>query len=188
MLLEYGLVQAHLDNGSEFVDASPTQLEPLSMPEDLYHAYINKLASLLDSERGGKTVTSLVVQKGDSGVEYIFTSNARRSRELSDAENFLSVLLHILKDDKRRAFGPAASKNASTALKRRLLDHAVMFNIRRIMLYLKTLAGAISDCIEDLAKRQENTGKSEMTPKTGWIFLDGTKQHSVSPLMNEHST
>ncbi|KXJ87909.1 hypothetical protein Micbo1qcDRAFT_167044 [Microdochium bolleyi] len=158
MLLDYGLVQAQRGQGVDFADNPQADAEPPTSQESFYQIFLDKLAFLLDSDRGGNTVSALAILKGDSGApEYVFTSNARRESDMSDAKDRLSALLRILKEDKGRAIRLGASKNAPAALRRKLVDRALLANIRRLHVYLGSIDKAIVACLASLPSSRDQS-------------------------------
>jgi hypothetical protein len=119
-------------------------------PERAFHDFVNKLAQLCDIERGGKTVTSLVVLDELDHIEYRFTSNDRTTEELSHAQKFLTSIL--------KALSRGANHDVQAFISH-ILRKSLCFARPRVEPYVKELKKEVTSCINVI--RSENTDECE---------------------------
>ncbi len=119
-------------------------------PERAFHDFVNKLSQLCDIERGGKTVTSLVVLQGFDHVEYRFTSNDRTAEELNHAQKFITSILNALSK---------GTKDNAQAFISHILQKSLCFARPRVEIYVKALKKEVPSCINTI--RGENTDECE---------------------------
>ncbi|KAH6693909.1 hypothetical protein F5X68DRAFT_47612 [Plectosphaerella plurivora] len=125
---------------------SPSEVCDSSDPEQLFKAFLNKLALVCDSSKGGDTVTAIWVSEDAPGqVEYHIASNQLKSHELDAMGSFVRTLLVEVRDADAR---PSAQDQANKAL----LLPILRFNRPRINIYLNDLRQEAEKC---LVKRAE---------------------------------
>lgn len=107
---------------------------------DSFQLFLCKLAQILDTTKGGDTITALVALKGRDGPEYLFTSNSRKDGEFETAKNFLSGLLKFI--------GENPDDLKEKVLQKRALWEILEFNFPRVNCYLKGILLSIRKCID----------------------------------------
>uniref|UniRef100_A0A0D2XB26 Uncharacterized protein n=1 Tax=Fusarium oxysporum (strain Fo5176) TaxID=660025 RepID=A0A0D2XB26_FUSOF len=124
-------------------------LRPAEIPErprteeERYHHFLHKLASICDSTKGGKTVTSIAILDEEEKYKYVFACNQISDRDLSDTRDLLTTVLTSLYDF--HTF-PLDKKNT---VESEILKKILSFNSPRINCYLNTLkAKNIVECLE----------------------------------------
>ncbi|KAK7931826.1 hypothetical protein PG985_002538 [Apiospora marii] len=118
------------------------------IPED-YASFVYKLAHVCDSKKGGATVTSFMVLRGDNGadsVHYWFASNQRSQSELQETKTYAERLL-------RKVAQLSVSSQRQSPTQRRsphdvLLQDVLQFNTPRLATYLKNLHLRIQECLQ----------------------------------------
>ncbi|KAK8029216.1 hypothetical protein PG991_006272 [Apiospora marii] len=123
--------------------------EPLGIPTDsmlpsfeAHKCFANKLAQVLDCERGGRTVTALTILQGDNSQPvYIIASNQRSHEQLQDAQKFLTELLGFVHTN--------PSRLNSKPLLKKVVGIIIMFNFPRFQAYLINLRKCLEACIVD---------------------------------------
>lgn len=119
-----------------------------------FHHFVNKLAQLCDSERGGDTVTAFVVLEYPDHIEYRFTSNQRRIEEFDRTKHYTASLLQLLGN---------AEKQELPSVSLSVLRVSLSFNRSRVSYYVNTLKKEASFCIS--ACEKESTNEGERIPK-----------------------
>ncbi|KAK7976629.1 hypothetical protein PG989_015092 [Apiospora arundinis] len=126
--------------------------ESLGIPTDsmlasfeAHKCFTNKLAQILDKERGGRTVTALTILQRNRRPIYVIASNLRKQDELDEAQRFLKKLLSFVHDNPLQ-LNPKP-------LYKRVLGRIILFNLLRIQAYLVNLRMYLSTCIDDCGKR-----------------------------------
>ncbi|EXM30552.1 OTT_1508-like deaminase [Fusarium oxysporum f. sp. vasinfectum] len=124
-------------------------LRPVEVPErprteeERYHNFLHKLASICDSTKGGKTVTSIAILDEEEKYKYVFACNQISDRDLSDTRDLLTTVLTSLYDF--HTF-PLDKKNT---VESEILKKILSFNSPRINCYLNALkAKNIVECLE----------------------------------------
>ncbi|RBR21812.1 hypothetical protein FVER53590_00420 [Fusarium verticillioides] len=124
-------------------------LRPAEVPdrprteEERYHHFLHKLASICDSTKGGKTVTSIAILDEEEKYKYVFACNQISDGDLDDTRDLLTTVLTNLCDF--HTF-PLAKKNT---VQSETLKKILSFNSPRINFYLNVLkARSIADCLE----------------------------------------
>jgi hypothetical protein len=107
---------------------------------DPFQIFLCKLAQILDSRKGGDTVTALVALQGTDGPEYLFTSNNLKDGEFKSAEDFLSGFLQLI--------GENPDDLNEKAVQKRALWEILEFNFSRVDYYLTRILVSIRDCID----------------------------------------
>lgn len=117
---------------------SPSEVCNVREPEQLFKAFVNKLALVCDSTKGGTTVTAIWVSEDAQGrVEYHLASNQRKKHELEAVAAFLRTLLQQVAD-----------ADANGLLSTQLLLPILRFNRPRIDLYLDDLRQEAQKCLD----------------------------------------
>jgi hypothetical protein len=107
-------------------------------PEHTFQCFVNKIAQLCDSEKGGETVTSFVVLQHPDHIEYRFTSNQRATADFNRAKNFTTSILRILGSMKRHEKQSVISD---------ILRKSLSFSRSRVTVYMRLLKDQAGLCI-----------------------------------------
>jgi hypothetical protein len=114
--------------------------------EQVFQAFVNKLAFVCDSVKGhqGSTITSvMILQEHDSDrIDFWFASNSRTSQELEQTAAFMRLLLQGIGS----ALGPQST--TTHAPQRGLLRDVLQFNMRRIKVYVQGLRTQAELCLD----------------------------------------
>ncbi|KAF5551789.1 hypothetical protein FNAPI_7395 [Fusarium napiforme] len=124
-------------------------LRPAEVPErprteeERYHHFLHKLASICDSTKGGRTVTSIAILDEEEKYKYIFACNQVSDGDLDDTRDLLTTVLTSLCDF--HTF-PLGKKNT---VESEILKKILSFNSPRINFYLNHLKTKnIVECLE----------------------------------------
>lgn len=119
---------------------SASQAEPLDArdPEQLFRAFVYKLAHLCDYMKRGSTVTSFVILQGVR-VLYKFAANQQKAGELETTRQYVESLL--TKVDQL-----VSASSGRLQLRAKIHREVLIFNKPRITLYLKQLQAQVEDC------------------------------------------
>ncbi|KAK8126939.1 uncharacterized protein PG998_002698 [Apiospora kogelbergensis] len=135
--------------------------ESLGIPTDsmlasfeAHKCFTNKLAQILDKERGGRTVTALTILQSNRRPIYVIASNLRTKEELGEAQTFLKRLLGFVHDN-------PLELNPKPLFKK-VLGRIILFNLPRIQAYLINLRRYLGTCIDDCGKREETQSILEL--------------------------
>jgi hypothetical protein len=128
---------------AKFLDLSS---EAAQSPERAFHDFVNKLAQLCDTERGGKTVTALTVLQYPDHIQYRFTVNNREVVELDRTQKFITSTLSSLAKAERHDVHSITSN---------ILRASLSFARSRVEAYVNALKKEIVSCIS--ASRREDT-------------------------------
>ena len=120
--------------------------DPFDLENDkhVYCAFINKLSHVCDSEKGGTTVTSLMILLENDKAKtphYWFASNQRSPDEIEAAVAFVRRLLRKIDDATRTPKG-------DDTVRKQLLNEVLRFNRLRISSYLSVLQSQARECLE----------------------------------------
>ncbi|KAF5677153.1 hypothetical protein FDENT_9276 [Fusarium denticulatum] len=132
-----------------------------------YEKLICKMAQILDNEKGGDSVTALIVAKGLRGPDYVFASNLKKASELDRAKLFLSDLLEYV--------GSNPDGLTPKGLQKQVFDRILEFNFLRFDVYLNGLGAALQSCIDNCERSQEPSRFSDMAQ------LQAIKDKSLFP-------
>ncbi|KAM0547026.1 hypothetical protein ACHAPJ_010569 [Fusarium lateritium] len=110
--------------------------------EQRYHRYLHRIASVCDSTKGGKTVTSVTILDGEERFTYIFGCNQISMGELSKTQKFITDLLRKLSGFDKLKDGEKNSVRSD------VLKMILVFNLPRINCYLRDLKNQLVDCFE----------------------------------------
>ncbi|KAK4446530.1 hypothetical protein QBC34DRAFT_304972 [Podospora aff. communis PSN243] len=146
VILLYCLTAAYV-NGQKAESAASEASLPSSRKQ-IFFCFVNKLAHVCDSRKGGKTVTSFAVLQPGS-IEYRFGSNERRPAELRRVRDYITGILTTLGEAAGDEIKKAA-KNSNHTIFCHILGRIVLFNRPRIEGYARTLAKQIDFCIDEV--------------------------------------
>lgn len=141
IILLHALTQFCMNNNA-LKKQEPVSNVALQNSEQLFHDFMNKLAQICDSNRGGATVTANVALMDNEGVEYRFASNRRTEAELKTMEDFIEEILSSLK-----TWTPANSAQ----VKAKVLQKIVAFNHLRLRIYVQDIYKHSQECIDSPA-------------------------------------
>ncbi|KAM0217830.1 hypothetical protein ACHAPQ_011806 [Fusarium lateritium] len=122
--------------------------------EQKYHCFLNKLASICDRTKGGKTVTSIAILDGDDKFTYVFGCNQVTTRDLHETRDFLTALLKKLSGTHK------LGQEEKFSVERDVLKMILGFNSPRIGCYLGELKKSIDECLEDCEQQKSATATS----------------------------
>ncbi|CZR61727.1 uncharacterized protein PAC_11624 [Phialocephala subalpina] len=128
-------------------DPSPDMTQS---PEHTFQWFVNTLAQLCDSDKGGKTVTAFTVLQHPDHIEYRFTSNQRGTEEFIRAQTFTSSILHIL--------GSMQGHEKQSVISD-ILRRSLSFSRSGVTVEVRILKGRAEECIS--ACEIENTDECE---------------------------
>jgi hypothetical protein len=136
------------------IEATESEATPPRSRKQTYFCFVNKLAQICDSRRGGKTVTAFAVLQSGS-VEYRFGCNDVNASRLASVRQYITGLLNMLgqasADDIKQALA-----DPHTPLFSQLLREIVQFNRPRIERYVAVLAGSLEICIDQTRSEEES--------------------------------
>jgi cytochrome P450 len=147
LLVKLNELWAH-NQKSPVVDGRPTSRQT---PKDAFQCFLNKLAQICDTERGGKTVTAFTVLKHPDHIEYVFASNQRKLKGLVEAQGFVKDLLTCLGE---------VELSALDGLKSAMIRKIICFGKPRIQGYIGDLKAHTATCIEFCKKETTDEGTS----------------------------
>lgn len=153
ILLDKGLDNAckRFTGGFEQVDA--VRPETIISDEQFFRYFVNKLAQVCDSERGGATVTALsVLQTVDNVIIFCLGSNSRTGEKLQRTKDFLSDLLRFI------GLHPTEMNNKS--LKKQVLWKILEFGVLRVVVYLNQINKSLECCIANCREMGGNKTQS----------------------------
>jgi len=130
-------------------DSDPSS-DMTQSPERTFQCFVNKLAQLCDSDKGGKTVTAFTVLQHPDHIEYRFTSNQRDNEDFIRAQNFTTSILHIL--------GSMEGREKQSVISN-ILQTSMSFSRSRVTVYMRILKNQAVTCIS--ACKVENTIECE---------------------------
>jgi hypothetical protein len=108
-------------------------------------SYANCLAEVCDSEKGGDTVTGVVILQHPSNIQYVIASNQRSQNKLDQTKSFVTSLLKLLKENSQQDHGPgSASPKPRVEVLRSIID----FNSSRLSLYALWISKHTEACID----------------------------------------
>lgn len=144
VVLLTSLREAHHRTGQT---RAPSDTESGESPSRTFECFVNKLAQVCDSRRGGDTVTSLAILRLPDKLLYVFASNQRSSKEIDRVSEFIYSLLYYVGTVGAQA-GSFGDEESSTMF-RHLLRNILAFNSNRVKYYAKGLARRLGECIAD---------------------------------------
>ncbi|KAK3319859.1 hypothetical protein B0T19DRAFT_445646 [Cercophora scortea] len=118
-------------------------------PEQLFHAFVNKLAHICDYNRGGDTVNSFVVLNNNVNpgkVHYWMAANRQSDQELQATVAFVENILGLA--------GRAASEDLTSQkeAKKAVLNSILWFNRRRVGIYSRDIQSRAAVCLAQCAE------------------------------------
>ncbi|SPJ72338.1 uncharacterized protein FTOL_02066 [Fusarium torulosum] len=123
--------------------------------EQKYHYFLNRLASICDSTKGGKTVTSITILDGEDKFTYAFGCNQVTTTDLHETRDFLTALLKKLSGTHR------LGQEETRSVEKDVLKMILTFNSPRISCYLGELKKNIGRCLE-YCERQTSANASSI--------------------------
>jgi len=106
--------------------------------EHIFQRFVNTLAQLCDSGKGGNTVTAFTVLQHPDHIEYRFTSNQRDTEDFIRTQNFTSSILHILGN---------MQEHEKQSVVSNILRRSLSFNRSRVTVDVKILKAQAEKCI-----------------------------------------
>jgi hypothetical protein len=114
--------------------------------EHIFQSFVNKLAHLCDTDKGGNTVTAFTVLKHPDQIEYRFTSNQRGTDDFVRAKDFITSILNILGNMEGHEKEGVISS---------ILRKSLSFSRARLMVDMRILKSRVISCMN--ACEAENT-------------------------------
>lgn len=117
-------------------------------PKQLFHAFVYKLAHVCDREKGGETVTSIMildesnVLADETKLTYVFGVNQATHEHLECTSLFLRTILQ-----KVAGAPPKTDAKGRNAAERELRQIVLRFNRPRVRFYLKSLKNKAELCL-----------------------------------------
>ncbi|KAJ4366096.1 hypothetical protein N0V85_009217 [Neurospora sp. IMI 360204] len=117
-------------------------------PKQLYQAFVYKLAHVCDREKGGKTVTSIMILNTSNVLTdepeftYVFGVNQATPQHLEHTASFLHTVLK-----KVAVAPPVTDTEGRTAAERELRQIVLRFNRPRVRFYLQSLRDRANVCL-----------------------------------------
>ncbi|KAI0123440.1 hypothetical protein BJ170DRAFT_687445 [Xylariales sp. AK1849] len=139
IVFEKGLERLHFSRFPDFDQSTSMRAESLISNEQWFHCFLDKVAQVCDSERGGETVTAVAVLQDLQGPIYVLGSNQRSQRELGKTEEYLKRLLSLI--------GENPDRLKDRTLRKHVMWQALEFGIKRVDLYLRILIAVLDQCI-----------------------------------------
>lgn len=109
----------------------------------VFQAFVNKLGHVCDSMKGGTTVTTFVVLRGENNqgvVNYWFAVNKRSTSELEATVTYVQGLL-------RKVSQVTEGHEHESNVRKDLLSDILRFNHSRVSVYLRTLRSQVEECL-----------------------------------------
>lgn len=123
--------------------------------EEVYQAFVYKLAHVCDTAKGGATVTAFMVLQGEGSekaAQYWFASNQRTNEELADTANFVRILLGKIR-------GVVGRSSNQGALHTDILRHILAFNRSRIKFYIDELGRQSRECMQRCSENDDENSQ-----------------------------
>lgn len=121
--------------------------------EQKYHYFLNRLASICDSTKGGKTVTSITILDGEDKFTYAFGCNQVNTGDLYETRDFLTALL------KKLSGAHGLGQEEKRSAEKDVLKMILTFNSPRISCYLGELKKSIGQCLEYCRRQTSADGE-----------------------------
>lgn len=121
-------------------DAPDPSSDMTQSSRDTFQWFVNALAQLCDSVKGGKSVTAFVVLQHPDHIEYRFTSNQRNTQEFLRAQTFISSILRIL---------GSMQKNEKQSAISDILRASLSFSRSRVTEEIKKLKARAKECLSE---------------------------------------
>jgi len=155
VILLHCLTFAYVNGQATETAGSETSL-PTSRKQTIL-CFVNKLAHICDSRKGGKTVTAFAVLQPGS-IEYRFGSNERKPAELAKVRTYITGILTTLGNASRENIRNAAG-NSENPIFCQIFSRIIIFNRPRIESYARVLLRQLPFCIDEV----ENDDSDECT-------------------------
>lgn len=129
-------------------------------PKQLYQAFVYKLAHICDREKGGKTVTAIMilnmssVPKDEPEYAYVFGVNQATSKHLAHTASFLHTVLQ-----KVALAPPTTDTEGRTAAEREVRQIVLRFNRPRMRFYLNSLRDRAKVCLHECEKSESDENR-----------------------------
>lgn len=146
MVLENALNRAFDHYREDHEEPLATPMDSLPSSLQIFRCFVNKLALVCDSDRGGRTVTAIAIIQGRDCAVYVLASNYRAVSEQREVKEFLTKLLHFINQN------PLELERK--ALTKKVLWRMILFNKERVKAYLKNLPRYLHECIADCQRRE----------------------------------
>lgn len=135
---------------SRHADPVPDSLQTL---EDVFHAFVCKVALLCCTEPSGHSVSACAVVQLSDRVQYVFASNNRKPQQLQTVASGVSSILSMLKDDI-----PSSSEERDS-LHQGIFLSALKLCHLRVRSYLRGLTEQLNSCLE--ACKRDSTSEDD---------------------------
>ncbi|KAH8647344.1 hypothetical protein BX600DRAFT_518608 [Xylariales sp. PMI_506] len=109
--------------------------------EQSFQCFVNKLAQVCDSSRGGVTVTAVAILRSTDGPVYVLGSNRRDPQQLEQIKQSFVDLLNLI--------ASKADNISEKALRKQVLWHILESVIDRVQLYLNNIIINLDKCIDE---------------------------------------
>lgn len=146
MVLENALNRAFNQYREDHDEPLATPMDSLPSSLQMFRCFVNKLALVCDSDRGGRTVTAIAIIQGKDCAVYVVASNSRAVGEQKEVEEFLTKLLRFIHQN------PLELERK--ALTKKVIWRMILFNKERVKVYLKNLPRYLHECIADCQRRE----------------------------------
>lgn len=123
--------------------ASDPPHNPLQSEPEMFQAFVNKLAHVLDFVTKGDTVTALAVINHNGRLCYVFASNRRATGAMNNARAGLTAILEMLKTNIE-----SNMQDSNEVMEERLLRKVLELNTVRVRSYLTSLAKELPACLK----------------------------------------
>jgi hypothetical protein len=153
VVLLLALNRTYQRNGNRKATDAP--LNPSLQPEEIFHAFMDKLGQVCDSRPGGFTFTAFTVLQLPEGPQYVFASNRRGPVELETTKAYTYALLKSVGE-----MADAGDDDQDKIFESTILRDILAFCRDRVRCYLNSFADALNTCIE----RCDGTDKKCMSP------------------------
>jgi hypothetical protein len=120
--------------------------------EHHFQCFVNKLAQVCDSKRGGATVSSFAVTQTPDRIIYVFAANKGNASQLESTKSFVVSLLRLA------ASASLQSSQDKLTAHGTLLRKILQFNKGRVKTYLVCLVKNLGLCIEDCSRSGSEDG------------------------------
>jgi len=123
-----------------------------STPEETFHCFVSKVASLCDTDRRGSTVSACTVLQLPDRIQYVFASNNRNANQLGAVERGVESVLRMV----HTLTFPQTDEGS---LRGQILRAALTLGSDRVTGYLNSLFDRLEDCEAECARDSTNDGK-----------------------------
>ncbi|KAI5467467.1 hypothetical protein BGZ63DRAFT_419170 [Mariannaea sp. PMI_226] len=121
--------------------------------EEIFCQYVDKLASMCDREKRGRTVTGITVLDTDDAYIYVLACNQVTEPELWETARFVKKILTEI-DRASQLTSDEELSSARNGIHKKLL----LFNRPRISDYVTYMKGDLKQCIDSCAKSNYKAG------------------------------